>query len=761
MAIARWVVICLSLSVSSLAQSSGGTISGSVSGIVGTRLPGVTVTLKHHESGHITLVTTGERGIFRASGLPSGRYEVVAELSGFAPGSVSVELPRGGSREIDLVLSLAFSVSETVNVIGTAPHESLEVSDIRESPARDVGEAMTQTPGVWKVRKGGIANDIVLRGFKSRNFNVLIDGQRIYGACPNSMDPASFHVDFSEVERIDIGKGPFDMKNQGSLGGTVNIVTRKPEEGWHLSANLAGGSYGFVNPAVTASYAGPAFSALGGFSYRVSDAYRDGSGKRFTELANYLPSAVDTRAFDIGTAWGKIGWAPAPQHQFQLSYTRQDVSHVLYPYLLMDADFDDADRVGLRYDAQALSDRLTSLTAHAYYTQVAHWMTDQYRTSSVAGSRGYSMGTMAGTRTIGFKVDAELGRLVMGAEVFERFWGTSTEMAGMNYKKQYSLPDVTIGTFGLFAEYESTLTDRLSLSLGARLDRARTAADEELANTNLYYAYKGTRLTSTTDTLPSGKMRLMVTVAPGVKVSAGVGHVSQVPEPTERYFALKRKGADWVGYPELSPSRNTGVDVSFTFERPGYSIGVNGYVNRVSDFVALHDQFRVNGIPGVMNQLARSYTNVDAILRGAEVDGVVSLTDRLFFSGDLSYVRGTKEAVPELNIFSENLAEIPPLRARLRLRFDNGLWFSTVEGLFGGTQENVDTDLREEETPGYGVVNLSLGARRGKLAFTLGIGNLFDKLYLEYLSYHRDPFRSGARVPEPGRNIFANVAFRF
>jgi len=253
----------------------------------------------------------------------------------------------------------------------------------------------------------------------------------------------------------------------------------------------------------------------------------------------------------------------------------------------------------------------------------------------------------------------------------------------------------------------------------------------------------------------------MVSIAPGVKLSAGLGHVSQVPEPTERYFALKRKGADWVGNPELSPSRNTGIDASFTFERPGYSIGVNGYANRVSDFVALHDQFKVNGAPGVMNQQARSYTNVDATLWGAELDGVVSLTDRLFLSGDLSYVRGTKEAIPQLNIYSENLAEIPPLRARLRLRFDNGVWFSTVDGLLGGTQENVDTDLREEETPGYGVVNLSLGVRLGKLAFTLGIGNLFDKLYLEHLSYHRDPFRSGARVPEPGRNIFANVALRF
>jgi iron complex outermembrane receptor protein len=83
-----------------------------------------------------------------------------------------------------------------------------------------------------------------------------------------------------------------------------------------------------------------------------------------------------------------------------------------------------------------------------------------------------------------------------------------------------------------------------------------------------------------------------------------------------------------------------------------------------------------------------------------------------------------------------------------------------VEGLFAAAQKNVDTDLNEEETPGYGILNLHLGVRRGGLSLTVGIGNLFDRAYMEHLSYQRDPFRSGVRVPEPGRNVFANIAFR-
>lgn len=77
---------------------------------------------------------------------------------------------------------------------------------MRESPARDVGELLSDSTGLWTLRKGGIASDVVLRGLQSRDLNVLIDGERLYGACPNHMDPPSFHVDFAQVERIDVAR---------------------------------------------------------------------------------------------------------------------------------------------------------------------------------------------------------------------------------------------------------------------------------------------------------------------------------------------------------------------------------------------------------------------------------------------------------------------------------------------------------------------------------------------------------------------------
>ncbi|MDH4220588.1 MAG: carboxypeptidase regulatory-like domain-containing protein, partial [Candidatus Aminicenantes bacterium] len=193
----------------------GALISGRICSPDRCGIPGVSITLIEEASGQTTRLVTGLGGIYRAAGLPVGTYELRVEASGFDPEIVpDIDLTEGESRIIDITLSYS-TIQEVVTVIGEAPRGALQATEARESAARDVGEALTRINGVSKVRKGGIANDIVLRGFASKDMNILIDGQKLYGACPNHMDPTAFHVDFSEVDRVEITKGPFDIRNQG------------------------------------------------------------------------------------------------------------------------------------------------------------------------------------------------------------------------------------------------------------------------------------------------------------------------------------------------------------------------------------------------------------------------------------------------------------------------------------------------------------------------------------------------------------------
>jgi iron complex outermembrane receptor protein len=633
--------------------------------------------------------------------------------------------------------------------------DSLEVREVRESSAKDVGEALTKLEGIWKIRKGGIANDVVLRGFSRDNINVLIDGSRVYGACPNRMDPPAFHVDFSQVERIEVIKGPFDARHQGSMAGLVNIITKKPEKGFHLKLNTSAGSFNFINLSPVVSYADDKLGILVGYSYRYSKPYKDGDGRRVTESANgsprpYKSQFINSKAFEINTYWTKLGFKPIENHSVEFSYTKQDARNVLYPYLHMDAIYDKTDRFNMNYQIDGISDTLKSLKFHFYYTRVDHFMDSSFRT-------GMYMWTDAKSKAYGGRLEANLGDLTLGFEAYKRNWDAFSSVMG----GQPSIPDVDTESFGLYGEYKRNLSDRLRLVAGLRLDSTKTQADSSKANTNLYFAYKNTRSTSKTDTYPSGNIQLFYELQKGTELLVGLGHSVRVPDPQERYFALRRMGTDWVGNPELKPSRNTELDLGIKHSTDRALIKATAFYSYVQDYITVHNQNRVNSVPGVMNSQARSYENVNAQFFGGEVDLRLSLTQELFLFGGMSYVQARKETKPEKNINSSNVAEIPPLKTRIALRYDRGMYFGEVETILSATQNRTDTDLREQKTSGYGVVNVKVGGNFKGFTINAGIDNVFDKRYFEHLSYLRDPFATGVKVPEPGRTFYINVSYTF
>jgi iron complex outermembrane receptor protein len=739
----------------------GARLWGAVLAPDGSRLSGAVVTLVRREGGKVRVVA-GPLGVYRASGLAAGTWDLAVESPGFSRARRDgIRLRRGESRQQDVSLALA-AVNEEVTILSGPSPDSLKAPALRESGARDVGAALGAAPGVWPLRKGGIANDVVVRGLQSRDVNVLVDGDRVHGACPNHMDPPPFHVDLAEVERVQVGKGPFDVRSQGSLGGVINLITRDPEPGLHVSPSFSLSSFGYMNPSGTVSWAGRRASALAGFSWRTADADRDGSGQRFTERANYRPEVQDDRAFRVGTGWARVRYTPSVDTTFEVAYTRQEARDVFYPYLLMDAPRDDTDRLSVSFESRRPRKRtITLITAQAYVTRVDHWMDDARRTSSGDAPRGWSMGTRARANTWGGKLGGRIGRTTAGVEFYRRYWDAETRLRGLGYTPQPSIPGVTVDVVGAYAEYSRIIGDRVLLEAGARFDLARSGADAGRADTDLAFAYLGDRSLSARDRLPSGKLRVAWRPRDRLQLSLAVGHTARVPEPSERYFSLRRMGTDWVGDPSLQPSRNTGVDLAVAWRGTRASLRASVFASRIDDFITVRQAERQREVAGVTSSLARAWANVDATLLGGEASFSLSVARHVFLSGDLSFVRGTQQVRPEENILSRDLPEMPPLRAKAGIRYDDSRRFAALDLVVAGRQDRVNTDLNEAPTPGYGVVNTAVGYRRDHIAVTLGATNLFDRAYAPHLSYQRDPFRTGVRVLDPGRSVYVNVSCRF
>jgi len=107
------------LAGSATAQETTGTITGLATDQTGAILPGVTVTVKHVQTGRTAEVVSNETGRYTATLLQPGTYEVTFNLSGFQPAIVrGIELHVNDRLEVNGKLGVG--VSETVEVAATS-----------------------------------------------------------------------------------------------------------------------------------------------------------------------------------------------------------------------------------------------------------------------------------------------------------------------------------------------------------------------------------------------------------------------------------------------------------------------------------------------------------------------------------------------------------------------------------------------------------------------------------------------------------------
>lgn len=666
-------------------------------------------------------------------------------------------------------------LEEIVVKSGRAPQvDTLEVREVRETSARDLGEALAASPNLGKVRKAGIANDIVLRGLQRDDVALAIDGAQVHGACPSRMDPPAFHLDYAEVDRVEVKKGPFDVTTPGGLGGVVDVHARRAHPGWGTEVNLGGASESAVDASGTASYGSTRYDVLVGGAWKKGAPFVSGDGRSFTAVpvdgARFRDQSGDQTAYDVRSGFARAGLALAPGQRLEVAYTRQSAADVLYPYLRMDGLRDDTDRATATYTAGALGP-FSRLLARVYASRVEHDMTDEGRCSSsalVAGCSGalprdYAMRTLASSSTWGGKLEAGLGGfldLLFGADFYARRWdNVTTRLAsrapgsGLPYVDERSIPDVSILDGGLYAEARRDLSG-VRASAGVRLDVARTEAAVDRSDLYRVFHPAGELASTRDDVLLAGNLQAEYDVAGAVTLFAGYGHGTRVPDPQERYFALSGMGgnADWLGFPGLAPPRSDEVDLGVRLAGQRVLLKAQVFHAWLGDHVALVSR---EVAAGAATRRAKTYANVDARTFGYEASGRMALPAQLFLGASAAFTRGENDTdgVP--------LAEIAPFQAAASLRWDDGVFFVEAEEAFAARQDRVDARVLETPTPSHWTTSLRAGAawRGGKLF--AGVRNVFDRHYVEHLAYLRDPFASGAKVPEPGRTLYVNAQYAF
>lgn len=126
-----------------------------------------------------------------------------------------------------------------------APVTVITREEIEESGATTLPDVLAGRAGVDLSRSGafGKSSTVNLRGLGSGKVLYLVNGMRI--ADPSSVDsaPSIQHIPVSQIERIEIVRGPRStLYGSEALGGVINIITREPGD-TRLEASAGYGTY--------------------------------------------------------------------------------------------------------------------------------------------------------------------------------------------------------------------------------------------------------------------------------------------------------------------------------------------------------------------------------------------------------------------------------------------------------------------------------------------------------------------------------------
>jgi len=183
---------------------------------------------------------------------------------------------------LDEVVVTAARVSESVREV-SADVMVINAEEIAASPARDVGELLTEKGLGAVTRYPGELTSLDIRGFKTAPYGndlkahvlVLLNGRRAgTGNLAKIMT--------GNVERIEVIRGPGAVQyGSAAMGGVINVITRQGEGSPSAAAYSKIGSFGYNESGVLATGEQAGFDFSGSFSRAGMDDYDTGSGDRF------------------------------------------------------------------------------------------------------------------------------------------------------------------------------------------------------------------------------------------------------------------------------------------------------------------------------------------------------------------------------------------------------------------------------------------------------------------------------------------------
>jgi len=255
--IVTFLLILIGFTALSWSQVVGGSITGTVKDDSGGAIPEAVVTVKNRETGTERKAVTDEAGRYAIFSIAIGRYDVVAEKTGFATGRhTGIELAVGQSVGIDLTLPVgevqqAITIEEAPTPVTLSTQQiSGLVSErqVKDLPlnGRSYDQLVTLNPGIVNYtseRSGGVGtsnssvgNMFAVSGRRPQENLFLLNGVEYTGASVINNTPGGASgqlLGVDAVREFNVVTDTYGAEYGKRPGGQVSIVTASGTNALH------------------------------------------------------------------------------------------------------------------------------------------------------------------------------------------------------------------------------------------------------------------------------------------------------------------------------------------------------------------------------------------------------------------------------------------------------------------------------------------------------------------------------------------------
>lgn len=367
--------------------------------------------------------------------------------------------PLAAQEKLEEVIVIASRVETPLREVGA----SVSVIDRAEIQLRGyptVAELLRTQPGVSVTNTGGAGKQTALRirGEEGYRTLILIDGVEMSDPTNTQVTSQIEHLTTgSEIERIEILRGPQGFIYGADAGGVVQVYTRTPEPGIAGQVALEAGRYD------SRRFSG--FFSVGGEQVDAFISASDWSTDGFNAVVDDISGEAD--GYDNITLHGKFGWNPAANTRVQL-VVRDVGADNLYDSCYGTTNC--ADGINQASDTEQTTAKLSldqgneQLSHHLAIAQTdveRHYFSNGQSSFATDGQikKAEYLGQLAATQTINlvFGGDSKVERvLVEGGEDLSRF------QLGLFSEAQFGFDDSLFFTGGLRYDDNQDFGEHLS-----------------------------------------------------------------------------------------------------------------------------------------------------------------------------------------------------------------------------------------------------------------------------------------------------------